>query len=221
MAKRKTSSFLPKAYQSEKNKKFLSGTLDQLMSSSNLTRMDGYIGRKYSPSYKSSDNYLLSAGLKSDYQLEPAIVIKKDPSITSDNDVGSIVTYDDLLHKLKNNSVNTTDHNKLFNQEFYNWSGFINFDTLVNYGSYYWLKDGPNAVTVTGKDIKTSGSWTTKYDAVNNEYSISEIKGKNPTIYVQRGGNYTFTADQTAEFYIQTEPGSITGTEKVSPTKSL
>ncbi len=78
MAKRKTSSFLPKAYQSEKNKKFLSGTLDQLMSSSNLTRMDGYIGRKYSPSYKSSDNYLLSAGLKSDYQLEPAIVIKKD-----------------------------------------------------------------------------------------------------------------------------------------------
>ena len=77
------------------------------MSSSNLTRMDGYIGRKYSPSYKSSDNYLLSADLKSDYQLEPAIVLKKDPSITSDNDVGSIVTYDDLLHKLKNNSVNT------------------------------------------------------------------------------------------------------------------
>lgn len=220
MAKRKTSSFLPKAYQTEKNKKFLSSTLDQLMNSSNLTRMDGYIGRKYSPSYKTTDNYLESSGLRSDYQLEPAIVLKKDSNITSDNDVGSIVTYDDLLHKLKNNSVNTTDHNKLFNQEFYNWSGFINFDTLVNYGSYYWLKDGPNAVTVTGNNIQTSGAWSTKYNSVNNEYTVSEIEGKNPTIYLRRGGNYTFTADQTAEFYIQTEPGSITGIEKISPTKS-
>ena len=220
MARRKTSTFLPKAYQSEKNKKFLSATLDQLMNSSNLTRLDGYVGRKHSPSYKSSDNYLTSRGLRKNYQLEPAIVVKKDSTITSDNDVGSIVTYDDLLYKLKNHSVDTTNHNKLFNQEFYNWSGFINFDTLVNYGSYYWLKDGPNAVAVTGSKIKTSGSWSAKYNEVNNEFSVTEIAGKNPTIYLVRGGTYTFTADQTADFYIQTEAGSITGTEEASPTKS-
>ncbi|SVD62850.1 uncharacterized protein METZ01_LOCUS415704, partial [marine metagenome] len=83
MAKRKTSSFLPKAYQSEKNKKFLSATLDQLMNSSNLTRLDGYVGRKHAPSYKSTDNYLTSTGLRNDYQLEPAIVVKKDSNITS------------------------------------------------------------------------------------------------------------------------------------------
>ena len=75
MAKRKTSSFLPKAYQTEKNKKFLSGTLDQLMNSSNLTRLDGYVGRVYSPSYKTTDNYIKSTGLRQQYQLEPAIVV--------------------------------------------------------------------------------------------------------------------------------------------------
>jgi len=220
MAKRKTSSFLPQAYQSDKNKKFLSATLDQLMNSANLQRLDGYVGRKYSPGYKSTDNYINSTGLRRDYQLEPAIVVKKDSSITSDNSVGSIITYDDLLYKLKNNSVNTTNHNKLFDEEFYNWAGFINFDSLINYGSYYWLKDGPNAVNVTGSKIKTTGSWTTTYDSVNNRFTVTEIAGNNPTIYLVRGGTYTFTADQTADFYIQTEEGSITGVETTSPTKS-
>ena len=57
MAKRNTSTFLPKVYQSDKNKKFLSATLDQLMSSANLSRINGYVGRQFSPSFKKSDNY--------------------------------------------------------------------------------------------------------------------------------------------------------------------
>ena len=67
MAKRKSSSFLPKAYQTERNKKFLSATLDQLLNSSNLTKVDGFIGRRHSPSFKSKDNYLPSKGYRKSY----------------------------------------------------------------------------------------------------------------------------------------------------------
>ena len=129
MAKRNTSTFLPKVYQSDKNKKFLSATLDQLMSSANLSRINGYVGRQFSPSFKKSDNYLKSTGKRTNYQLEPAVV--------SDNE-NTVVTYDDFLHFLENNGVSTADQNKLFNQEFYNWAGFIDFDKIVNFNSYHF-----------------------------------------------------------------------------------
>jgi hypothetical protein len=177
MAKRKTSNFLPQAYQTEKNKKFLSATLDQLMNSSNLTKVDGYIGRKHSPNYKTGDNYLTSSALRTIYQLEPAIVTKKDSSITSNSNVDSVMSYGDLLYKLQSHGADTTNANNFFNQEFYNWSGFIDFDCLVNYGSYYWLKDGPNSVSVSGGDIKLSGDWNLKYDLAKNQYTVTELEG--------------------------------------------
>ena len=92
MAKRNTSKFLPKAYQSEKNKKFLSATLDQLMSSANLQKVDGYVGRKHSPSFKSTDNYLTATGYRKNYNLEPAIVTKKKATDqVENNDVQSVI----------------------------------------------------------------------------------------------------------------------------------
>lgn len=221
MAKRNTSKFLPKAYQSEKNKKFLSATLDQLMSSANLQKVDGYVGRKHSPSFKSTDNYLTATGYRKNYNLEPAIVTKKKATDqVENNDVQSVIGYDDLLHKLQDDGVDITDHNKLFGQEYYNWSGFTNFDTLVNYGSYYWLKDGPNPVTVSGGDIKLSGTWNFNFDDVKQEYGITELSGRNPTLYLARGGNYTFETNQTEDFWIQTEAGNILGTQAITSSKS-
>ena len=220
MAKRKSSSFLPKAYQTERNKKFLSATLDQLLNSSNLTKVDGFIGRRHSPSFKSKDNYLPSTGYRKSYNLEPAIVTKKDSTITSNNTVQSLVGYDDLLHKLQDDGVDITDHNKLFSQEFYNWAGFVNFDPLVNYGSYYWLKDGPASVSVSGGDVKQSGTYNFTFDSDKEEYSITELEGRNPTLYLARGGSYEFDTNHLDEFYIQTEPGEISGQQRITTSKS-
>ena len=105
-------------------------------------------------------------------------------------------------------------------KEYYNWSGFTNFDTLVNYGSYYWLKDGPNPVTVSGGDIKLSGTWNFNFDDVKQEYGITELSGRNPTLYLARGGNYTFETNQTEDFWIQTEAGNILGTQAITSSKS-
>ena len=62
MAKRKSASFLPKFLQTDKNKKFLHGTLDQLLNSKSLERVDGYVGRRFGPSYSTKDPYISTVG---------------------------------------------------------------------------------------------------------------------------------------------------------------
>ena len=211
MAKRNTSTFLPKVYQSDKNKKFLSATLDQLMSSANLSRINGYVGRQFSPSFKKSDNYLTSTGKRTNYQLEPAVV--------SDNE-NTVVTFDDFLHFLENNGVSTADQNKLFNQEFYNWAGFIDFDKIVNFNSYYYLENGPDVVNVSGGDIPLQKTFDVNYNEENNNYNVSGTTGDNPIIYIARTGTYTFNTNQLeSQWFIQTEPG-LSGFQTSTKTKS-
>ena len=211
MAKRNTSTFLPKVYQSDKNKKFLSATLDQLMSSANLSRINGYVGRKFSPSFKNNDNYLTSTGKRTNYQLEPAVV--------SDNE-NTVVTYDDFLHFLENNGVSTADQNKLFNQEFYNWAGFIDFDKIVNFNSYYYLENGPDTVSISGGDIPLQKSFEVNYNKEDNNYTVTGSKGTNPIIYLARTGTYTFNTNQLdSQWFIQTEPG-LSGKQTSTQTKS-
>ena len=211
MAKRNTSTFLPKVYQSDKNKKFLSATLDQLMSSANLSRINGYVGRQFSPSFKKSDNYLTSTGKRTNYQLEPAVV--------SDNE-NTVVTFDDFLHFLENNGVSTADQNKLFNQEFYNWAGFIDFDKIVNFNSYYYLENGPDVVNVSGGNIPLQKTFDVNYNEENNNYNVSGTTGDNPIIYIARTGTYTFNTNQLdSQWFIQTEPG-LSGFQTSTKTKS-
>lgn len=211
MAKRNTSNFLPKVYQSDKNKKFLSATLDQLMSSANLSRINGYVGRKFLPIGTKNANYLKSTGKRTNYQLEPAVV--------SDNE-NTVVTFDDFLYFLENSGISTTDQQKLFNQEFYNWAGFIDFEKIVNFNSYYYLPDGPDHVSVSGGNIPLQKSFEVNYNSEDNNYTITGTQGNNPTIYLARTGTYTFDTNQLdTQWYIQTEPG-LTGKQTSTQTKS-
>ncbi len=59
MAVFKTIQFLPEVFRTDANRKFLNATMDQLFSEPKFKKINGYIGRKLSPSYKSTDNYIL------------------------------------------------------------------------------------------------------------------------------------------------------------------
>ena len=52
---RKSSDLLPEIFQTERNKKFLSATIDQLVEPSKLEKLSAYVGQRYTPSYRSSD----------------------------------------------------------------------------------------------------------------------------------------------------------------------
>lgn len=215
MAKRKSASFLPKWLQTDKNKKFLHSTLDQLLNSKSLERVDGYVGRRFGPSYSIKDPYLTTVGqYRTSYQLEPSVVYKDVKK-----EVQSLITYDDLLNAIKEAGGKTNKHSRLFDQEYYNWDGFVNYDKLINFGEYYWLPSGPGTANITAAEVPTTQDFTVTNTAKN--YAVTPTYGttKNPTIYLVRGGSYNFVIDQTNPFWIQTELGT-TGKSAVSFNRS-
>ena len=74
--KRLSVDFLPKFFRTEANRKFLQGTLDQLIAPGVAEKVSGYIGRKTAKAYNPQDNYIGDISKnRENYQLEPATVI--------------------------------------------------------------------------------------------------------------------------------------------------
>ena len=80
---RKASKFLPRYFRTVANEKFISSTLDQLISSGTVEKVNGYIGRRNAKAFNSTDSYINDiSNLRQDYQLEPAVVVDA-PSLDS------------------------------------------------------------------------------------------------------------------------------------------
>ena len=212
----KTLGFLPAIFQTDTNEKFLSATLDQLISEPDLKKVYGYIGRTFAPTYKNTDSYVQEiSGERQAYQLEPSIVVKDTTS-----SVTFYASYVDLLNKIKFYGGLTNNHNRLFENEYYSFDPLIDFDKFINFSQYYWLPNGPDAVNVSTNGVEFNKAYTIVRDNSVNSYLFQSQSAKNPTIVLARGGTYTFDIDQIGyNFWIQTEVGSA-GVIKRTPTIS-
>ena len=129
MAVRKTRNFLPTIFQTDTNEKFLSATMDQLVSEPTLTNLYGYVGRKFAPTYKNGDSYIReNSNDRRDYQLEPSTVVRDDQ-----NNVTFFSNYVDYLNKIKYYGGFTDNQSRLFNNEHYTFDPLISFDKFVNF----------------------------------------------------------------------------------------
>lgn len=216
MARVRTLNFLPEIFQTPTNAEFLAATLDQIVSNPATAKVQGYIGSRFGSGVNALDYYVTEpTKTRADYQLEPGVVFtKKNESIAQD-----FIAYPGMVDAIKIKGGITNNNNRLFQSEIYSWDSFTNLDKLVNYQEYYWLPNGPPAVTVSNSVIFTNED----YVVVNypNAYEIAEVgsqinTGVNPTISLLRGGTYTFSVNQEAGFWIQTEPG-VTGFSSTQP----
>lgn len=237
MALRKSVGLLPEVFRTSANNKFLNASVDQLISEKDDVRINNFIGRRFSPNFQIKDSYVREINkLRQNYQLEPAVTYTN-----LSGNVETVSTFVDFLNSVKYNNGQTDNIDKLFNQEFYNWSSFVDLDKLINYGEYFWLPNGPDSVNVFGSQVDTSEDYVvyregTTYRQVgfeevgfdSDEYgwdqeTVEIVTGNpvyrfnqstaqsNETIYLARGGNYTFTLNQPGiPFWIQTEVG-LTG----------
>ena len=216
MAARKTHNFLPTVFQTDTNKKFLSATVDQLVSEPDFVNLYGYIGRKFAPTFKSADSYVTEPNTsRQNYQLEPSVVIKD-----SRKNITFFATYLDLLDKIKHYGGDVNNHSRLFEQEYYSFDPRISYDKLVNFSQYYWLPNGPNPVAVNTSGIDLNITYVVTRDAANGRYVFTNNGVVDNSIILARGGTYNFVVNQPGvPFWIQSEIG-IDGKVAAAPTLS-
>jgi hypothetical protein len=215
MAARKSINLLPGVFRTDVNDKFLSATLDQLVSEPVLKNLYGYIGRKFAPTFANADSYVTEdSANRQNYQLEPATIIKDTQGNTT-----FFASYIDFLDKVKYYGGFINDHSRLFASEYYSFDPKISFDKFVNFGQYYWLPNGPAAVQVNTSGVELIKTFEVTRNDNENIYDYDVGGVKNNTLVLARGGTYTFTVDQASEFWIQSELG-VDGKLNATPTIS-
>ena len=217
MANIKSTNLLPQVFRTDTNQKFLNATVDQLVSRPELKKINGYIGRIFSPASKYLDTYITEeSALRQNYQLEPSVVVKNDNGETQFH--GS---YIDLLQQIQYLGGDISNQDRLFANESYSYDGLVDLDKLVNFNQYYWLPNGPDPVDVMPSGIPTTETFTVTRDAVTGTYKFNHYGGAgNPQVVLAKGGVYQFKVNQPGNpFWIQSDPG-IEGFKRNNPTTS-
>ena len=191
MANTKTVDFLPEIFQTVTNKQFLSATLDQLVQEPNFAATEGYIGRRIGSGVNANDQYVKEpTRVRSDYQLEPGVVLTDSDTATALD----AITYPGMIDTLALKGSPTDQANRLFSSEYYAWDPMMDFDKFVNFSEYYWLPNGTNKVSVYGNPIPIQAS--IDVTRTNTAYTFDLVSGTNPTLTLIRGGSYKFNVHQ-------------------------
>jgi hypothetical protein len=169
MASKQSANLLPEYLKTDKNLKFLSGTLDPLLQTPQLERIDGFVGSKITPNYKTADSYLKeNLPLREEYPLEPALVFRDKISNITD-----VISFDDIINEIGIQGGKTENLDTLFKSKFYSYDPFIDWDKLVNYNQYYWLPNGPDPIVIsTSTNVFTNVIGTSTY-VMPNGYALS------------------------------------------------
>lgn len=201
---RKSIELLPEFLRTEKNSKFLSSTIDQLIEPPQLERINGFIGSKLTPVYNpETDNYISeSTPFRKSYQLEPALVVNN-----TSGDSKAVVGVDDLINTIISNGGFGNNFDRLFRSNEYSFDPCIDWDKFVNYQNYFWMVTGPDLVTIYGNNAAAVSSYSVVDNQNNTSWRFSSKMGNDdPVITLYRGGVYTFEVNSTHKFFIKTTP---------------
>lgn len=203
---RNSTALLPTYFQTDKNKRFLSSTLDQLYKVPELDRINGFVGSKLTPTFNSEkDVYLSDADtgiptLREKYEFTPALTIK-DVLGNYKKSFG----FDDLVNQLSYHGAYTDNLNSLFVPEVCSYNPHIDWDKLINFRQYYWLPTGPETITVTGLQKNTVSTYTIS-DSEDKDYFIFTPDGftQNPLLTLYKDVTYIFNVNSDRKFFIKT-----------------
>lgn len=170
---RRISEFLPEVIQTDVLKKFFAATADHMFQPDRVEYLNAYVGQ-LPPTYDVNADARVTESTpdRVNYQVEPSMVSRLPQSGT----ISHVLSYDDLINKLRYQGALVNDHNRLFQAEYYSYGLPIDPDKLINYTQYVWSSQGPQVIRLL------------------SETNLSMIQGS--TLYTYQG-DYLFT--QTGE----------------------
>jgi len=204
---RKSQTLLPEVFQTNKNKDFLTATLDQLIEPTKTQKLSSYIGHTTIPSYKATDGYVPElTDDRTNYQLEPATLYKSNGI-----DVDFAAPYIDVINDIEAQGGSKIKHDRLLSNQTYSYAPPIDHDKFVNYREYFWIAQGLSPIVL---QPGTPGA-TIEFDVKNNysgAYVFSHKTANNPDIIVYKGNTYKFNVAASGHpFLIKSQYG--TGTQ--------
>ena len=186
-----SSSFLPRIYTTDFNKKFLQATMDQLIKPGTVKKVNGYIGRRNAKATNGDDIFLSAVdAVRQNYQLEPGLVIKD-----SLNNTILFKDYIDYINQLDVFGSDVSNHSRINKEEFYSWDPHIDWDKVSNFQNYYWLPYGPDVIRIYGQRHKIESTYTVVIESEgdNNTYIFTPNGlDRNPTLTLFKGQTYNF-----------------------------
>ena len=215
----RTLDFLPEIFQTPTNQQFLSATLDQLVNAPDLQQLQGYVGSRFGYGVNANDYYVTEPdATRTNYQLDPGVVFTKPGTNTATD----FISYPGILNSINVAGGLANNNSRLFNSQFYSWDSFTNLDPLINFNQYYWLPEGPPAVTVSAATVYSAEDYVVTDQPIGYEITAlgSESGSINPTLTLLRGGVYNFNVNQPTQFWIQGEPG-VSGKSATNPNQSV
>lgn len=197
MSKKKSVNFLPEYLKTDKNKKFLASTFDQLIQTPDLERLDGYVGSKLTPNYNPKTDFYLEGNksLRDTYSLEPSLVLK-----SSSNTINDVISFDDFLNELQSYKVDISNLDELLRPKYYSYDPYIEWDKLINYFDYYWMPQGPEEILIDeiGLDVDTEIIGQENY---NLPYQYSDSQGNLINFKLSNGMKLFFGTNVTPLTY--------------------
>jgi hypothetical protein len=188
---RRSVEFLPSIFKTEANSKFLGGVFDPLIQPGVLEKLYGFIGRRYGKTYNSADVYLDSDNtLRSRYQLEPGVTV-----LNNNGTVGNFYDYLDFKNQIKFFSNDSERDDLVTNEELYTWDPPISWDMFVNFREYYWMPNGPSAVTISGIAQGIESTYRVRTAEIGDRSGwifFPDGQTYNPDIVLYRGQTYKF-----------------------------
>ena len=200
----KSIDLLPDFLKTDKNNKFLSSTIDQLIQKPSLERLDGFVGSKLTPNYDpNNDNYISDvSNIRQNYQLSPALIVND-----RENNITDVISFDDLINEIKLQGGYTDNLDRLFETHYYSYNPFIDWDKFINYQEYYWLVTGPQTIVITGNPQNTISTFTVTESSNGSSFVFSpDGLSEDPLITLYRGNTYIFDVNSTQKFFIKTQP---------------
>jgi hypothetical protein len=199
---KKSVNLLPTYFRTDKNAKFLSSTIDQLIKSPILERIDGFVGSKLSKNYNYENDVYISESLplRQKYQLEPALILKE-----LDGAIKKAFGFDDLINQISYYGGNSTNLDQLFRPKFNSYDPHIDWDKFVNFREYYWLPNGPNLIYISGLQKNTVSTYTVT-DSPDGPFLVFTPDGltPDPLLTFYRGVTYVFNVTSEHKLYFKT-----------------